>query len=104
MIKLNVIKYRKFWLSLSALFVLSSIILLSTLGLKFGLDFVGGSLLEVSFNKRQASVVEVKEALADLNLGSLTIQPTDDSVIIRFTETEKKLSSRTNYCFRNFKR
>lgn len=89
MIKLNVIKYRKFWLSLSALFVLSSIILLSTLGLKFGLDFVGGSLLEVSFNERQASVVEVKEVLADLNLGSLTIQPTDDSVIIRFTETEK---------------
>jgi preprotein translocase subunit SecF len=91
MIKLNVIKYRKIWLSLSVALVLSSIILLSTLGLKFGLDFVGGSLLEVSFAEKQATVTEVKEALADLNLGSLIIQPTDNSVIIRFTETDKSL-------------
>ncbi len=89
MIKLNVIKYRKFWLSLSAIFVLSAIILLSTLGLKFGLDFVGGSLLEVSFQEKQATVAQVSEVLTDFNLGSLTIQPTDNSVIIRFTESDQ---------------
>lgn len=89
MIKLNVIKYRRFWLSLSAIFVLSSIVLLSTLGLKFGLDFVGGSIMEVSFKDRQATVAEVSEVLSDINLGSLTIQPTNNSIIIRFTGTDK---------------
>lgn len=89
MIKLNVIKYRKVWLSLSAVLVLSAIILISSLGLRFGLDFVGGSLLEVSFEDKLATVDQVNEALSDLSLGSLVVQPTDNSIIIRFSQSDQ---------------
>jgi preprotein translocase subunit SecF len=93
MLKFNVIKYRKFWLSLSALLVISSIVILSTFGLKFGLDFAGGNLLEISYQEKQPSVAQINEALTDLPIGSLVVQPTDDSMIIRYTDTDKSAYS-----------
>ncbi len=90
MFNLNVIKYRKFWLSLSAVLVLASITLLLVFGLRLGLDFVGGSLMEVQYEDKQPSVTEISETLDDIDLGSLTIQPTDDSIIVRFSQTDEK--------------
>ena len=49
MFNLNIIKYRKIWLSLSGVLVVASILALFTWGLNFGIDFTGGSLLEVEF-------------------------------------------------------
>lgn len=89
MTKLNVTKHRRLWLGLSAALVIASVILLATLGLKLGLDFVGGSLLEVRFANEQPTVTKVYEVLGDLNLGSLVVQPTDESLIIRFKEIEE---------------
>lgn len=89
MTKLNVTKHRRLWLGLSAALVIASVILLATLGLKLGLDFVGGSLLEVRFANEQPTVTKVYEVLGDLNLGSLVVQPTDESLIIRFKKIEE---------------
>ncbi len=89
MFKFNVIKYRRFWLGLSILLVGTSIVLLAVFGLRFGLDFVGGSLLEVQYSEKQPTVSLVYETLAELDLGSVTVQPTERSTIIRFTATEE---------------
>ena len=90
MFNLNVIKYRKFWLSFSSALVLASIILLTVFGLRFGLDFVGGSLMEVKYEEKQASVSQVNEVLDDIELGSLTVQPTEESIIVRFSQTDEE--------------
>jgi preprotein translocase subunit SecF len=90
MFNLNVIKYRKFWMSVSTILVLTSIILLLVFGLRFGLDFVGGSLMEVQYDKKQASVSQVNQVLNDLELGSLTVQPTENSIIVRFSQTDEE--------------
>ncbi len=90
MFNLNVIKYRKIWLSISSVLVLSSIVLLLVFGLRFGLDFVGGSLMEVQYEDKQASVSQVNEVLADLELGSLTVQPAENSIIVRFSQTDEE--------------
>lgn len=90
MFNLNVIKYRKFWLSFSSALVLASIILLTVFGLRFGLDFVGGSLMEVKYEEKQASVSQVNKVLDDIELGSLTVQPTEESIIVRFSQTDEE--------------
>lgn len=90
MFKINIIKYRRVWLSLSILLISTAVILLAILGLRFGLDFVGGSLLEVNFKEKQPSVSLIYETLTELELGSLIVQPTDSSIIIRFSNTDEE--------------
>lgn len=87
MINLNVAKYRKFWLIFSGIIATLSLVAIIIWGLNFGIDFTGGSLMEVSFKGQQPNVVQVKESLADLNLNSLSVQPTtDNSLILRFKD------------------
>lgn len=86
----NIIQKRKIWLSISALLVTLSVIFLAIWGLKQGIDFTGGSLLEVRFEGERPSVSEVNDKLAGLELGSLITQPVgDDAMIIRFQSTEE---------------
>ena len=82
----KIIQKRKIWLSISTALVLTSITFLIMWGLNFGIDFTGGSLLEVKFTEsNRPSVTEVSSALSDLDLGSLITQPVDeDGMILRF--------------------
>jgi preprotein translocase subunit SecF len=93
MINLNVIKNRKIWLSFSGVLVALSIVAILTWGLKFGIDFTGGSLLELQFKgEKQLSAVEIRESLQGLNLNSLTVQPTENnSVILRFKDDSEDI-------------
>lgn len=62
-----------------------SIILLIAFGLNFGIDFTGGGLLEVKFSGEKPTTEEVKTALNDLDLKSLTVQPAgEDGMLLRF--------------------
>jgi len=70
MINYQIIKYRKLWLIISGAMVILSIVALLTWGLRAGLDFTGGSLLEVKMAGGQPT-------------GS-------DSIILRFQETSQE--------------
>jgi preprotein translocase subunit SecF len=88
--KINFIKYKAFWLSISGAMVVISIVFLSMWGLKFGLDFTGGSLLEVKFANSQPNVAQVQSALAGQDLGSLIIQPSEgNNIILRFSNVDE---------------
>ena len=86
---ISIIPKRKIWFGLSGLLVGLSIVFLALWGLNFVIDFVGGSSLEVRFSKQAPSVVQVKEALSDLELNSLVIQPTEgeEEMFIKFKNT-----------------
>jgi len=87
----NIIQKRNIWLTLSSLVVVLSIIFLVLWGLNFGIDFTGGSLLEVKFLKERPSVSEVQDALSDLGLGSLVVQPVgEQDMILRFQDTSEE--------------
>lgn len=43
----EIIQKRKIWFTLSSILVIGSLVIISTMGLKLGLDFTGGSLLEI---------------------------------------------------------
>lgn len=69
----------------------ASIVSLILWGLNFGIDFTGGSLLEVNFLDERPSVSEVQESLNDLNLGSLIVQPIGETeMILRFQDTSEE--------------
>ena len=90
MVKL--ISKRKIWLSLSTIFVAVSLYALFAWGLKLGIDFTGGSLLEVKMNGQQPSISEVEDSLTSENLHSLTVQPSENNgLILRFQETSEEV-------------
>jgi preprotein translocase subunit SecF len=86
----KIIQKRKIFLSLSSLAVVASILALIFWGLNFGIDFTGGSLLEVQFKNYQPNLTEVQDSLKNAQLSNLIVQPTSDSVIIRFKENTEE--------------
>jgi preprotein translocase subunit SecF len=86
----NFIGKRSLWLSLSTIFVIASIVALFGWGFKLGIDFTGGSLLEVKFNGVQPSVNDIEKSLESLKLNSLTAQPAEnEGMILRFQQTSE---------------
>ncbi len=77
------IKYSKVWLVISSLITLVCITFVIMWGLKPGIDFTGGSLLELSFTNRPEST-EIQTVFEGLGIKNISIQKTgDNGVIIR---------------------
>ncbi len=75
---LPIIKYRKIWFILSSLILTISIISLVLFQFKLGIDFTGGTLMEVEINNAGADVVKIKEILTPLDLGDITVQKSQE--------------------------
>ncbi|MFH1291878.1 MAG: protein translocase subunit SecF [bacterium] len=86
------IKYSKIWLGISAGIILVSIILLSIFGLRAGIDFTGGSLMELSFSDKRPENNQVMDIMeTKLNLPNSVIQKTaEKSLIIRTKFLDEK--------------
>lgn len=79
---INFLKYRKIYYIFSGVLLLSSLFFLLVFGLKPGIDFTGGSIIEVEFQESLPSNNEIEKKLADLNLGKITLQPTGERGMI----------------------
>ncbi|MGC9063618.1 MAG: protein translocase subunit SecF, partial [bacterium] len=90
--KINIIKYTPLWMGLTVFVIILSILLLFTKGLNWGIDFVGGTLLEYRLGRPIDNVGEVRDILKEFHLEKSVIQKTESNgVIIR----EKELSNAT---------
>ena len=78
----DIVKYRKIYYSLSGFLMLGSITSLAFFGLNLGIDFTGGSILEIDFKHSRPSNQEIEKALEGLNIGLTSIQPTNDKGVI----------------------
>ncbi|MBI4993073.1 MAG: protein translocase subunit SecF [Candidatus Magasanikbacteria bacterium] len=82
----KIIGHRKINLGMSlALFVIS-VAALAVFGLKPGIDFSGGSLLEARFTETVPNQADVSAALADLKLESLAVQTTNENGLLLRTK------------------
>jgi len=82
-------KYRKFFYLFSIILVLASLVSVFLFGLKLGIEFTGGSLIELKFEKQPAGD-EVKQKLADLNLGEIFVQNlAENRVLLRLKEIDE---------------
>ena len=84
---LHFVKYFKLCLALSIFAIVGTIVLLSTIGLNFGIDFKGGTLMQIE-TPGPADAAELRTALSRLGLGEIQLQnfgqPND--FLIRFPE------------------
>ncbi|MEK7072321.1 MAG: protein translocase subunit SecF [Patescibacteria group bacterium] len=88
--KLNIIQNRKYNYALSGVLALVSILSLITWGLKPGIDFTGGSLLELSFKNERPSIEAIQNSLSNLNLGEIKVQPSGDkNNLLRFKDVDE---------------
>lgn len=82
----QIIQKRKIWLTFSTILMVASIISLIVFGLKLGIDFTGGSLLEVEFSEDRPTNEEISNSLFDLELINLYVQPIGEKGVILRTE------------------
>lgn len=67
-----------------------SIIVLSVWGLRLGIDFSGGSLLEISYSTDRPDLNTMEQSLTEFELESLKIQPAGEhEYILRFEEIDE---------------
>ncbi len=87
---INIIPYRKIFYIISGILVIASIISLLIWGLKLGIDFTGGSFLEVEFQKERPANEQIKNALSDLNLGEINLQTVGGrGIILKFKHIDE---------------
>lgn len=81
---IQLLDYRKISLSISAVLFGLSVLAMVVFGLNVGIDFTGGSLLEVEFSETRPTVEEVYSTLAPLDLGAVVAQPVgEDNMIMK---------------------
>lgn len=78
-----------FWISVAL--VVTALALLFTYGLNLGVDFTGGSVLEVDLGDNRPTIEDLKETLVGVNLGEATVNYAGDSgVLIRTKELSEQ--------------
>lgn len=81
---IRIIHYRTLWLSIAAGITLACVLALAVFGLRTGIDFTGGSLLELRFDGSRPASEIITKALESYKLEDFRLQPSGaDSVIIR---------------------
>ncbi len=88
---IQIIQKRKYAYWFSGLLTSASLILLIVWGLKFGIDFKGGTLMEVRFSQEPVPTVQtIEQSFSGLNLKSLTVQPTDNNgMLLRYLASDE---------------
>lgn len=89
---INFIRYKNIYYWVSGTFCLLSLLAVIFLGLVPGIDFSGGSIIEVEYQENRPSVEEVAEKLELLNLHEINVQPLEeDGFLIKARESEEEV-------------
>lgn len=73
-----IVNNRKFFFILSAVLIIGSLFSIYTYGFNLGIDFKGGSILEVSYATERPALETTKEKISALDLGAYSLIPTGD--------------------------
>lgn len=91
---MNIIPHKKFFLGLALTLVIASVVVIifvgTTRGLPLGIDFTGGSLLELEFTADRPSNEEIRGLLELTGLAEVIVQPTGQKgIILRLKEIDE---------------
>jgi preprotein translocase subunit SecF len=90
-INIDFVGKRKFFVALSTVVNLAAIVLFFRVGLNYGVDFAGGSSLQIEF-KSPTNAESIRSALATLDLGDATVQEFGEagrSFLIRLPKVDR---------------
>ncbi len=93
--KFNFNKYFKVFNIFSFVLIIISVALLIFKGLNFGVDFKGGTLIELRTTDKQITISQVRQSFLNMNLGDVTVKEfgKNNDFLIKF---EKKENSNKN--------
>lgn len=81
-----IVKHRKIFYTFSMILITASIFSIFFWGLKPSIDFVGGSLLDVSFNGNRPTSEEVSQVLNSLDFKDASVRSSGEGFFIRTKE------------------
>jgi len=89
---MSIVSHSKIFFFISILLILASLGVLIFWGLRLGIDFTGGSLLEVEFKNERPSNDVINKKIKEVNdIGNVVIQGTGEKgVILRFKHIDEK--------------
>ena len=92
--KVKFVRYRVMAFVLSVLLIIGSIGAFTSNGFNFGIDFNGGTLIEIS-SEAEIDIAQLREQLTGLNIGEVQIQQfgTPSDALIRVSEDEEAVSA-----------
>ncbi len=85
--KIGFMKIRMAAFVLSGILIIASIAMVATRGLNFGIDFVGGVVIEVETPNQQIDVGRIRDTLAPLNLGDIQVTEVREVVAVEDVAT-----------------
>lgn len=85
-----IVRYRKIFFALTAILVIFSVGSMIFRGFNFGIDFTGGSILEVSYTDSRPDLEAAKAKLDELSLGGYSLRPSGEK---GFTLRTKEITS-----------
>lgn len=74
-----IVRNRTLWYSISGFLVAASLVAYLFLGLKFGIDFTGGSLMEVTYESGRPAAQEVAQKLEAVGVTGSSVRATGES-------------------------
>ena len=97
-VNLHIIRNIKYYLSVSIVLVILSIVVFFAKGLNYGIDFTGGNLFQLKYNEKKITLTEINENLDKLseklpqvNSNSRKVQISEDgTVILRVPELKEE--------------
>lgn len=78
-----IIKYKKYFLSLAIILVIVAVIIVFVKGFNVGIEFTGGTILEVSYGENRPEIDLVKESVASLGIDAQIQEFGDSNVVIK---------------------
>jgi preprotein translocase subunit SecF len=86
--KFDFMRFRRISFPVSAMLSIVAILLYFFHGLNFGIDFIGGTLIEVQTKASPADLAKMRARIGSLNLGDFQLQQfgAPDDVLIRISE------------------
>ncbi len=73
-----VIRHKKLFLTISFSFIAAAIACVLMFGLKLGIDFTGGSALELSYTGERPVIAVIEERIENAGFGNSLVQPTGE--------------------------
>ena len=86
--RINFMRVKSLCLGLSAIFMLASLLAIGVLGFNYGVDFKGGTLIEVQATSGHADLPELRDRLSSLGLGNVQMQAFNDKDVLIRVETQ----------------
>ena len=74
---MKTIYFNKFYKSfniLSGILIIASLVFLVFKGLNFGVDFKGGTLIELRTDKSSANITKIRDSFNQMNLGDVSVK------------------------------